>query len=80
MTGTDQLSLVFSALADPTRRAILLERAALISRTQSGKWRESRLQAAALRDTADWIDRYQHFWDVSLTPASIAADRGGVVR
>ena len=97
MAGTDQLSVVFSALADPTRRAILaeladrdvtvteltaplpismpavsrhlkaLERAGLISRTRSGKWRGSRLQAAPLRDAADWIDRYRRFWDFSLT-------------
>ncbi|TKK90365.1 winged helix-turn-helix transcriptional regulator [Herbidospora galbida] len=97
MADTDQLSAVFSALADPTRRAILLalaehdatvteltaplsismpavsrhlkvlERAALISRTRSGKWRGSRLQAAPLRDAADWIDRYRRFWDSSLT-------------
>jgi len=93
---SDQLNAVFSALADPTRRAILaelaereasvteltaplpismpavsrhlkvLERAALISRTRSGKWRGSRLEAAPLRDAADWIDRYRRFWDSSL--------------
>jgi DNA-binding transcriptional ArsR family regulator len=96
MAGTDQLSAVFSALADPTRRAILaeladrdatvteltaplpismpavsrhlkvLERAALISRTRSGKWRASRLEAAPLRDAADWIDHYRRFWDASF--------------
>lgn len=96
MVGTDQLSAVFSALADPTRRAILaelaerdvtvteltaplpismpavsrhlkvLERAALISRTRSGKWRASRLEAAPLRDAANWIERYRRFWDSSL--------------
>jgi DNA-binding transcriptional ArsR family regulator len=96
MAGTDQLSVVFSALADPTRRAILaeladrdatvteltaplpismpavsrhlkvLERAELISRTRSGKWRASRLEAAPLRDAADWIARYRRFWDSSL--------------
>lgn len=96
MAGTDQLSAVFSALADPTRRAILaeladrdatvteltdplpismpavsrhlkvLERAALISRTRSGRWRASRLEAAPLRDAADWIERYRRFWDSSL--------------
>jgi DNA-binding transcriptional ArsR family regulator len=95
VAGTDQLSAVFSALADPTRRAILaelaerdatvteltapfsismpavsrhlkvLERAALISR--SGKWRASRLEAAPLREAADWIERYRRFWDSSLT-------------
>src|SRR5260221_8658167 len=89
MAGTDQLSAVFSALADPTRRAILaelverdatvteltaplsismpavsrhlkvLERAALISRSRSGKWRASHLEAAPLREAADWIERYR---------------------
>ena len=97
MAGTDPLSAVFSALADPTRRAILaeladrdvtvteltaplpismpavsrhlkvIERAALISRTRSGKWRASRLEAAPLRDAAHWIERYRRFWDSSLS-------------
>jgi DNA-binding transcriptional ArsR family regulator len=97
MPGTDHLSAVFSALADPTRRAILaeladgdatvteltgplpmsmpavsrhlkvLERAALISRTRSGKWRASRLEAAPLRDAADWIEHYRRFWDASFS-------------
>lgn len=97
MAGTDQLSAVFSALADPTRRAILadlaerdatvteltaalpismpavsrhlkvLERATLISRTRSGRWRASHLEAAPLREAADWIERYRKFWDSSLT-------------
>jgi DNA-binding transcriptional ArsR family regulator len=97
VAGSDQLSTVFAALADPTRRAILaeladrdatvtdltaplpismpavsrhlkvLERAALISRTRSGRWRASRLEAAPLRDAADWIERYQRFWDASFT-------------
>ena len=96
MAGTDQLSAVFSALSDPTRRVIIaelaardatvteltaplpismpavsrhlkvLEHAALISRTQSGKWRASHLEAAPLRAAADWIERYRRFWDSSL--------------
>jgi hypothetical protein len=45
----------------------VLEGAALISRTRSGKWRASRLETAPLRDAADWIERLQRFWDVSLT-------------
>jgi DNA-binding transcriptional ArsR family regulator len=96
VAGTDQLSAVFSALADPTRRAILadlaerdatvteltepfdismpavsrhlkvLERARLISRTRSGKWLASHLEAAPLREAADWIERYRELWDTSL--------------
>ncbi len=95
-TATDQLSTVFSALSDPTRRAILaeltegnatvseltasstvsmpavsrhlkvLEHASLISRSRSGKWRTSQLDAAPLREAAEWIERYRRFWDSSL--------------
>src|ERR1700738_3194032 len=98
MAGTDQLSAVFSALSDPTRRAILaelaerdatvteltaplsismpavsrhlkvLERAALISRSRSGKWRASRLEAAPLREAAGWIERYRRVLGSSLPP------------
>lgn len=96
MSGSDQLSLVFAALADPTRRAIIdelavgdasvtdlsaplpismpavsrhlkvLESAALISRSRSGKWRASHLETAPLREAAEWIDRFRLFWDSSL--------------
>ncbi len=89
----DQLSEVFSALADPTRRAILarlsegpatvnelaepfpvtlqaiskhlkvLERAGLITRGREAQWRPCRLDAAPLREAADWVGRYQRFWD-----------------
>lgn len=108
MAGDDQLSRVFSALADPTRRAILaelaerdatvtalsapfpmslpavsrhlkvLEQAALISRTRSGKWRASHLETAALREAADWIDRFRRFWHMSLDrlDAHLAAVQG----
>lgn len=93
---TDRLSAVFSALADPTRRAILaelttgdatvteltaplpismpavsrhlkvLEEAALISRSREGRWQRSHLEAAPLREAADWIGRFQSFWDASF--------------
>jgi DNA-binding transcriptional ArsR family regulator len=89
----DQLSGVFAALADPTRRAILarladgpatvnelaepfpislqaiskhlkvLERAGLISRGREAQWRPCRLDAAPLREAADWVARYQRFWE-----------------
>jgi hypothetical protein len=40
---------------------------ARLSRSRSGKWRASRLEAAPLREAADWIERYRRFWDPSLT-------------
>jgi DNA-binding transcriptional ArsR family regulator len=92
----DRLSVIFGALADPTRRAMLarlaegeatvtelaepfsislpaisrhlkvLERAGLISRSRSGKWRSSALRAEPLKEAADWMDRYRQFWDVNF--------------
>jgi DNA-binding transcriptional ArsR family regulator len=96
MKAEDQLSVVFAALADPTRRAILarladgdatvtelaepfsismpaisrhlkvLEHAGLISRSRSGQWRSSTLDAAPLKNATDWMERYRQFWDASF--------------
>src|SRR5215471_7666395 len=96
MMAEDRLSMVFAALADPTRRAIIarlaegdanvtelaepfsislpaisrhlkvLERAGLISRSRSGQWRSSTLEAAPLKEATDWMERYRIFWDVSF--------------
>jgi len=92
----DPLSATFSALADPTRRAILarlvtgeasvtelakpfemsmpaiskhlkaLERAGLITRSREAQWRPCRLEAAPLKDVADWVEHYRHFWEQSF--------------
>ena len=94
--ATDRLSATFSALADPTRRAILarlslgetsvtelakpfamsgpaiskhlkvLERAGLIARGREAQWRPARLEAAPLRDVADWLEHYRRFFEASL--------------
>ena len=92
----DRLSATFSALADPTRRAILarlasgeasvtelaepfamslpavskhlkvLERAGLVARGREAQWRPRRLDAAPLREVAEWLEDYRRFWDESL--------------
>jgi DNA-binding transcriptional ArsR family regulator len=92
----DRLSHTFSALADPTRRAILarlasgeasvtelakpfdmsmpaiskhlkvLERAHLIARGRDAQWRPCRLEAAPLKDAAEWIGSYREFWEQSF--------------
>ena len=90
------LDAAFSALADPTRRAILarlasgeatvneiaapfeislpavsrhlkvLERAGLIARGREAQSRPCRLDAAGLREVADWVDAYRRFWEESF--------------
>lgn len=92
----DTLSLTFSALSDPTRRAILkrlaagersvtelakpfkislpavtrhlkvLRRAGLISQGRDAQRRPCRLEAAPLKDAADWVEQYRRFWDERL--------------
>jgi DNA-binding transcriptional ArsR family regulator len=107
----DQLSVIFAALADPTRRAILarlaggdatvtelaepfsislpaisrhlkvLEHAGLISRSRSGQWRSSTLQAAPLKEATEWMERYRQFWDANFDRLDAhlrrVRDRGG---
>lgn len=92
----DPLSAIFSALADPTRRAILagltsgpvpvkqlaepfdmsapaitkhlkvLERAGLISRGREAQWRPCKLEAAPLKEVADWAEYYRKFFEESF--------------
>jgi DNA-binding transcriptional ArsR family regulator len=94
--AADELSVIFAALADPTRRAILgrladgdatvtelaepfsislpaisrhlkvLEKAGLISRSRSGQWRSSTLQAAPLGEATAWMEQYRRYWDASF--------------
>lgn len=44
----------------------VLERAGLIARGREAQWRPCRLEAARLKDVADWVERYRRFWEQSL--------------
>src|SRR4051794_7298421 len=44
----------------------VLERAGLIARGREAQWRPCRIDAAALREVDDWLERDRHFWDESL--------------
>jgi hypothetical protein len=70
--ATDQLSTTFSALADPTRRAIL-------TRLSHGEATVSELaepfpislqavsqRGAPLKDAAEWLEQTRAFWDVGF--------------
>lgn len=92
----DQLSTTLSALAHPTRRAILarltdgeanvnelaepipvslqavskhlqvLERAGLITRGRTARWRPCRLRAEPMQQVSGWLEDYRRFWDASF--------------
>ncbi len=95
--ATDQLSVTFAALADPTRRAILarvalgeatvmelaepfqlklptvskhlkvLRRAGLVTQGRQAQWRPCRLEAAPLKDVADWVEGYRDRWEERMS-------------
>lgn len=44
----------------------VLERAGLIARGREAQWRPCRIEAAPLREVADWVDRYRRFWEARL--------------
>ena len=63
-----------TALAEPFAMSLpavskhlrVLERAGLIERGRRAQWRPCRLDAAPLREVADWVELYRRFWDASL--------------
>jgi DNA-binding transcriptional ArsR family regulator len=44
----------------------VLQRAGLITRGREAQWRPCRLEAAPLKDAADWLEAYRRFWEQSL--------------
>jgi DNA-binding transcriptional ArsR family regulator len=43
----------------------VLERAGLIERGREAQWRPCRLEAAPLREVAEWAESFRRFWDAS---------------
>jgi DNA-binding transcriptional ArsR family regulator len=44
----------------------VLERAGLIARGREAQWRPCRLEAAPLKEVADWAERYRAIWEQRL--------------
>lgn len=44
----------------------VLERAGLIERGRDAQWRPARLQAGPLKEAAEWVTQYRHFWEGSF--------------
>ena len=63
-----------SELAEPFQMSLpavskhlkVLERAGLIIRGRAAQWRPCRLEAAPLKDAADWLEHYRRFWEESF--------------
>jgi DNA-binding transcriptional ArsR family regulator len=44
----------------------VLERAGLIARRREAQWRHCRIDAAPLKQVADWTEAYRHIWEERL--------------
>jgi len=66
-TPVSQLAEPFDiSLPAISKHLKVLERAGLIARGREAQWRPCRLEAAPLRDVADWVEHYRQFWERSL--------------
>src|SRR5467141_1286269 len=79
---TASLDATFSALSDPTRRAILapfklsqpaisqplkvLEKAGLISRGRDAQKRPCRIEARPLAEATEWLQDYRKIWEANF--------------
>src|SRR5215216_2554349 len=48
-----------------TKHLKVLQRAGLITQGRQAQWRPCRLEAAPLKDVAEWAEGYRRFWDAS---------------
>jgi DNA-binding transcriptional ArsR family regulator len=49
-----------------TKHLKVLQRAGLISQGRQAQWRPCRLEAAPIREVADWVENYRQFWEQSF--------------
>src|SRR5215204_7227317 len=49
-----------------TKHLKVLQRAGLITQGRQAQWRPCRLEAAPLKDVAEWAEEYRRFWDESF--------------
>ena len=49
-----------------SRHLKVLEHAGLITRGREAQWRPCKLEAAPLKEVADWVEHYRRFYEESL--------------
>ena len=53
----------------------VLEGAGLVTRSREAQWRPCRIEAVALKEVDDWLERYRRFWEVRLDRLEEYLDR-----
>jgi DNA-binding transcriptional ArsR family regulator len=66
-TSVGELAQPFDmSLPAVSKHLKVLERAGLIARGREAQWRPCRIEARALKDVDDWLERYRSFWAESF--------------
>jgi DNA-binding transcriptional ArsR family regulator len=66
-TSVTELAEPFAmSLPAVSKHLKVLERAGLIARGREAQWRPCRIEARALKDIDDWLERYRAFWAESF--------------
>ena len=66
-TSVTELAKPFDiSLPGISKHLKVLERAGLIKRGREAQWRPCKLEAAPLKEVADWAERYRRFFDESF--------------
>jgi len=74
-TSVGELAEPFAmSLPAVSKHLKVLERAGLIARGREAQWRPCRLQAAPLKDVADWVERYRGLWEAGADRADHPQD------
>jgi DNA-binding transcriptional ArsR family regulator len=53
----------------------VLEGAGLVTRSREAQWRPCRIEAVALKEVDDWLEKYRRFWEVRLDRLEEYLDR-----
>ena len=66
-TSVTELAKPFEmSLPAVSKHLKVLERAGLIARGREAQWRPCRIEANALKDVDDWLERYRRLWEQRL--------------
>ncbi|MDT7515050.1 ArsR/SmtB family transcription factor [Rhodoferax mekongensis] len=66
-TTVAELSKPFSVSAPAiTKHLKVLQRAGLVSQGRQAQWRPCKLEAAPLREAAEWVTQYRQNWEEQL--------------
>lgn len=62
-TSVTELAAPFNmSMPAVSKHLRVLERAGLVVRERKAQWRPCRLQAAPLKEVAEWVGHYRRFW------------------